>query len=373
MVDTEQVPLGTSGLAISRAGLGAWAMGGGGWSWSWGPQDDAASIATIHHAVDLGVNWVDTAAEYGLGHSEEVVGRALAALPPADRPYVFTKCGMVWDPAEPMTDARPVADAASVRAECEASLRRLGVEQIDLLQVHWPPEDETPVEEYWEALVALRNEGKIRAAGLSNHDVVQLDRAEAVGHVDSLQPPFSLIDRSAAADVIPWCAAHGTGVIVYSPLHSGLLTGAFSAERVADLPEEDWRRRSPDFTTELAANLEVAAAVAHVAGALRATPAAVAVAWVLAWAGVSGAIVGARSPGQVDAWVSAGELSLAPEQLAQIASAVASSGAGRGPAQPSERAASPASPLESHEGGSERASELDEREGLPVDDLGGGA
>jgi aryl-alcohol dehydrogenase-like predicted oxidoreductase len=337
------VALGSSGLSITRVGLGAWAMGGPGWAWSWGPQDDDASVATIHRAVELGVNWIDTAAEYGLGHSEEVVGRAIAALPPGDRPYVFTKCGMVWDPAEPMTEARPMATAQSVRSECEASLRRLGVECIDLLQVHWPPESGTPVEEYWEGLVALRREGKIRAAGLSNHDVSQLDRAEAVGHVDSLQPPFSMIDRAAGADVIPWCLKHDTGVIVYSPLHSGLLTGQFSTERVAALPIGDWRRGSPDFTAGLDANLELAAGVAALAEELGTTAASVAVAWVLAWNGVSGAIVGARSPSQLDAWIGAAGLRLRPDDLDRLALVSAESRAGRGPVRPpAERLTSPA-------------------------------
>jgi aryl-alcohol dehydrogenase-like predicted oxidoreductase len=331
------VELGSSGLLISRVGLGAWALGGAGWAWSWGPQDDDVSVATIHRAVELGINWIDTAAEYGLGHSEEVVGRAVAALPPADRPYVFTKCGMVWDPDDPMTEARQIATAQSVRAECEASLRRLGVECIDLLQVHWPPDPATPVEEYWEGLVALRKEGKIRAAGLSNHDVSQLDRAEALGHVDSLQPPFSMIDRAGGADVIPWCFEHDTGVIVYSPLHSGLLTGQFSAARVAALPVGDWRRQSPDFTDGLAANLELAAGVAALADEMGTTASALAVAWVLAWRGVSGAIVGARSPSQLDAWIRAGELRLSSDVLDQLASIVTESGAGRGPVRPPDR------------------------------------
>jgi aryl-alcohol dehydrogenase-like predicted oxidoreductase len=338
MPDTDGlVALGSSGLSITRIGLGAWALGGPGWAWSWGPQDDDVSVATIHRAVELGVNWIDTAAEYGLGHSEEVVGRAVASLAPADRPYVFTKCGMVWDPDAPMTEARQIATAQSVRAECEASLRRLGVECIDLLQVHWPPEAGTPVEDYWGTLVALRAEGKIRAAGLSNHDVPQLDRAEAIGHVDSLQPPFSMINRAAGADVIPWCFEHDTGAIVYSPLHSGLLTGQFSAQRVASLAIGDWRRRSPDFTDGLDANLDLAAGVAALAEEIGTTTSALAVAWALAWDGVSGAIVGARSPAQLDAWIGAGELRLSPEVLDRLASLVTGTGAGRGPVRPPER------------------------------------
>ena len=343
MLDIDRFPLGSSGLFITKVGLGAWALGGAGWAWSWGPQDDDVSIATIHRAVELGINWIDTAAEYGLGHSEEIVGRAVAALSPAERPHIFTKCGMVWDPSDRMIEARPIATAESVRSECEASLRRLGVDCIDLYQVHWPPESGSPVEEYWETLVALRAEGKIRAAGLSNHDVSQLSRAEVVGHVDSLQPPFSLIDRAAAEDVIPWCHHHSTGVIVYSPLHSGLLTGRFDAQRMTTLPTDDWRLRSPDFTDHLSANLELASGVLEVAEELGTTASAVAVAWVLAWAGVTGAIVGARSPAQLDAWIGAGELHLAPEVQDRLAVMITDSGAGRGPLRPPEPGLHPAS------------------------------
>ncbi|GAA4627206.1 aldo/keto reductase [Actinoallomurus vinaceus] len=326
-------PLGTTGMDISRVGFGAWAIGGSGWRFAWGPQDDAESVAAIRYAVEQGVNWIDTAAIYGLGHSEEVVGRALKEIPEGDRPYVFTKCGNVWDPADPSAQARRVGAADSIRREVDDSLRRLGVERIDLYQVHWPAQDGTPLEEYWQTMLALKAEGKVRAVGLSNHDVGQLETAEKLGHVDSLQPPFSAIHRSAAAE-IEWCAAHGTGVIVYSPMQSGLLTGAFSRERVAGLPDDDWRKRHPDFTTNLDANLALAGALAAVAERRGVPVAAVAVAWTLAWRGVTGAIVGARRPDQIDGWLPASSLELTAEELDEIAAAIESTGAGEGPLSP---------------------------------------
>jgi aryl-alcohol dehydrogenase-like predicted oxidoreductase len=323
--------LGTTGYEISTVGLGTWALGGGGWSWSWGPQDDAQSVDTIVAAVEAGINWLDTAAEYGLGHSEEVVGQALRAIPEADRPLVFTKCGLVWDPADPMIPASPAASPASIRRECEDSLRRLGVEAIDLYQVHWPPADGTSVDEYWAAMVELRETGKVRAVGLSNHDVAQLTAAEAIGHVDSLQPPLSAIGRDAAGDVIPWCAAHGTAVIVYSPMHSGLLSGSFDPVRLAP---DDWRRRESDWTEKLDANLRVADALGGIAATKGATAGSVAVAWTLAWPGVTGAIVGARSPRQVSGWIDSAALRLTDADLDAIAAAIRASGAGTGPARP---------------------------------------
>ncbi len=334
------VPLGTTGMAITRVGFGAWAIGGGGWTFAWGDQDDEASVAAIRHAVERGVNWVDTAAVYGLGHSEEVVARALTGLAEADRPYVFTKCGLVWDETDRHRPPRRVGAPSSIRAEVEGSLRRLGVERIDLYQMHWPAEDGTPLEAYWGTLCDLRAEGKVAAIGLSNHDAAQLERAEAVGHVDTLQPPLSLIERRAAAETIPWCAAHSTGVIVYSPMQSGLLTGSFDEARGAALPDDDWRSRSPDFTGEgLRANLALARALEPIARRHHTTPAAVAVAWTLAVPGVTGAIVGARSPEQVDGWVDADGLLLDATDVAALTEAVASTGAGRGPVVPLEAAA----------------------------------
>src|SRR6266852_8273982 len=239
-------PLGTSGLEITPVGFGAWAIGGGGWSFGWGPQDDTASLAAMRRALEVGVNWIDTAAVYGLGLSEELVGRLLRELPPADRPYVFTKGGLVWDDCDRMAEPRRVLKPESIRTEVDASLRRLGVERIDLYQFHWPDDTGTAVEDSWEAMVQLVEAGKIRAAGVSNFDVGLLARCEAIRHVDSLQPPFSLIDRAAAHEV-PWCASHQTGVICYSPMQSGLLTDTFRAARVAKLADDDWRRHAEEF------------------------------------------------------------------------------------------------------------------------------
>src|ERR1700691_1641018 len=239
--------LGRTGMHLTRAGFGAWAIGGGDWAFAWGNQDDAESVARITHAVEWGINWIDTAAVYGLGHSEEVVAAALAGLAEPDRPYVFTKGGLVWDPADRSAAPRRGGAPASLRAEVEASLRRLRVERIDLYQMHWPAEDGTPVEEYWQVFADLKREGKIRAAGLSNHDLGQLEAAESVANVDAIQPQFNLIHRDAAADVLPWAREHEAGVIVYSPMASGLLTGAFTAERAAALDPGDWRGAPPAF------------------------------------------------------------------------------------------------------------------------------
>lgn len=325
---------GTTGMDITRVGFGAWAVGGGDWAFSWGPQDDKASVAAIRYAVEQGINWIDTAAVYGLGHSEEVVGQALKEIPEADRPYVFTKCGFILDPTARTKAPRGVGTADSIRREAEGSLKRLGVECIDLFQMHFPAEDGTPVEEYWQTLLDLKAEGKIRAAGLSNHSVDQLDAAEKVGHVDTLQPPFSAIRREAATE-IAWCADHDTGVIVYSPMQAGLLTGAFSRERVASLPADDWRAKSPDFTTNLEANLALADALVPVAERHGVPRAAVAVAWTLAWPGVTGAIVGARRPDQIDGWLPAASLELTGADLDEIAVAITSTGAvGQGPGGP---------------------------------------
>ncbi len=326
-------PLGTSGMQITTVGFGAWAIGGGGWRYGWGAQNDEDSIASIRHAIESGINWVDTAAIYGLGHSEEIVARALDSIPASDRPYVFTKVGILPDPADPMGPTRRVMNTASVHREVEASLRRLRVERIDLYQVHRPPQDGTPIEEYWQVMAGLKAEGKVRAIGLSNHDAAQLEQAEKIAHLDSVQPPFSAVSRSAATE-IAWAAAHETGVIVYSPMQSGLLTGAFSRERVAGLPADDWRRAHPDFTTGLDANLAVADALAAI-GARHGVPAAaVAVAWTLAWPGVSGAIAGARRPDQVDGWLPAASLRLTAEDRNEIAAAIERTGAGSGPVRP---------------------------------------
>jgi aryl-alcohol dehydrogenase-like predicted oxidoreductase len=327
--------LGWTDMHLTRVGFGAWAIGGGGWAYAWGSQDDSESIAAIRHAVEFGVNWIDTAAVYGLGHSEEVVAAALAGIPEADRPYVFTKGGLVWDPADRTVAPRRVGDPASLRAEVEASLRRLNVERIDLYQMHWPAEDGTPVEAYWQAFNDLKREGKVRAVGLSNHDLYQLEAAAGIGNVDAIQPQFNLIHRDAADDVLLWAREHEAGVIVYSPMASGLLTGAFTAERAARLEPGDWRAGHPDFTGRaLSANLALAEALRPVAERHRVMPAAVAIAWTLAFPEVTGAIVGARRPGQVDGWLPAATLELKEDDLADIAAAVHATGAGTGPVTP---------------------------------------
>lgn len=327
--------LGTSDLQLSTIGFGAWAAGGGGWAYGWGPQDDTASIASIRYALERGVNWIDTAAVYGLGHSEDVVRRALHGLAVRERPLVFTKCGMVWNDREPAAAPRQVLTPGSIRAECEASLRRLGVDRIDLYQIHWPDQVGTPVEESWATMVRLVDEGKVRAIGVSNFGVDLLERCEAIRHVDSLQPPLSLIRRQALEAEIPWCGAHGTGVIGYSPLQSGLLTDSFSPARIDSLAEDDWRRRSPDFKPpRLSRNLALRDALRPIAQRHETTVSAVAIAWTLAWSGVTGAIVGARSAEQVDGWIGAATLELTLEDLDEIARAIGWTGAGGGPALP---------------------------------------
>ncbi|BBF92770.1 aldo/keto reductase [Blastochloris tepida] len=327
--------LGRTDMYITRVGFGAWAIGGGDWAAGWGAQDDRASIAAIRHAVDRGLNWIDTAAVYGLGHSEEIVRAALAEIPFDERPYVFTKCGLVWSDADRTKMPSRVGAPQSIRREVEASLRRLGVERIDLYQMHWPAGDGTPLEAYWQTLLDLKAEGKVRAVGLSNHTTEQLRVCEHLGHVDSLQPPFSAIRREVGATELPWCEAHGTGVIVYSPMQSGLLTGHFTHERARDLPASDWRSRASDFSGDrLDRNLRLAAALEPIAARRGTTVATVAVAWTLIWPGVTGAIVGARSPEQVDGWFDAATLELTRADIEEIAHAIATTGAGAGPAVP---------------------------------------
>jgi aryl-alcohol dehydrogenase-like predicted oxidoreductase len=327
--------LGAGGPEITTVGFGSWAVGGGGWSFGWGPQDDNDSIRAIEHAVSRGVNWIDTAALYGLGHSEEVVGRAITDIAGADRPLVFTKCGVEPDPANPYKPAVRNAQPAFIRIEVERSLRRLGIDRIDLYQIHWPDETGTPVEDSWGEMSRLVDEGKVRAIGVCNFGVDLLERCERIRHVASLQPPFSLIHRDSGGDVIPWAAAHGTGVIVYSPMVSGILTDSFSRERVEAMSGEDWRRRSDSHREPaLSRNLALRDALRPIAARHGTTVAAVAVAWTLAWPGVSGAIVGARTAGQVDGWISAGSVSLSSVDMDEIAAAVERLGAGQGPIRP---------------------------------------
>jgi len=321
--------LGRAGPKLSVVGVGAWAMGGP-WRFGWGPQDDDESIAALHRAFDAGVNWVDTAAVYGFGHSEEVVGQVLREL--GSEVLVATKCGQNWynsPGGRIQSDLRP----ESIRFELEQSLKRLGTDHVDLYQFHLPDRSTgTPVEDSWGTMAELVDEGKVRWAGVSNFGVNLLERCEAVRHVDSVQPPFSLIERSAAADVLPWSAEHGTGVICYSPMQAGLLTGTFDAERVRNLPEDDWRRRSDHFTEpRLSANLALADRLRPVAARHGVSVAAVAVAWVNAQPGVTAATVGARRPSQVDGWLPAGSLTLTDRDLEEIRAAVRETGAGPGP------------------------------------------
>jgi aryl-alcohol dehydrogenase-like predicted oxidoreductase len=339
MTTTSPLPtrrLGTTDMDITAVGFGAWALGGAGWRYGWGAQDDDDSVAAIHHAVSRGINWIDTAATYGLGHSEEVVGRALRELPSGERPFVFTKCGMVWDERNPTAEPARILRPDSIRRECDASLRRLGVERIDLYQFHWP-DPTTPVEDSWSTMVELIEAGKVRAGGVCNFSVDLLDRCEPIRHVDSLQPPFSLIRREAAEELLPWCAAHRTGVIGYSPMQSGLLTDTFSAERVASM-KDDWRAGSAEFQEpRLPRNLALRDALRPIAARHGVTVAAVAVAWTLAWPGVTGAIVGARTPAQVDGWLPAASLQLTAADLDEITAAIERTGAGAGPIRPGVR------------------------------------
>ncbi|MEA2444876.1 MAG: hypothetical protein QOJ12_2168 [Thermoleophilales bacterium] len=328
-IDTAK--LGRDGPEITRLGLGAWAIGGE-WEFGWGPQDDQESIDTIRKAVESGLNWVDTAAAYGLGHGEEVVGRAVRELPEGERPYVFTKNGMHWDPGSRSADRRWSPDL--LKQQADDSLRRLGVDRIDLLQIHWPGTDDASAEDAWGAMAEIADAGKARWIGVSNFSVELLERCEAIRHVDSLQPPLSLIDRRAAADVIPWAASHGTGVIVYSPMHSGLLTGAFSRERVEQLEESDHRRERPEFNEpELSKNLELADRLTGLAERLGCSLAELSVAWTLAVPGVTGAIVGARRPDQIEGWIGAVDVALDDGALDEIARIVEETGAGEGPSR----------------------------------------
>ena len=293
--------LGNSDLMISPMGVGAWAMGGAGWDYGWGHQDDQQSIQAIRAAVEAGWNWIDTAAIYGLGHSEEVVGQALEGL--AERPYVFTKCAMCWD-SEGRIINRLKRD--SVRQECEASLRRLKVDAIDLYQIHWPNPVED-IEEGWEALVRLREEGKVRWAGVCNFNAEQLRRVAPLGAVTSLQPPYSIISPEVDQETLPHCLAQGIGVIVYSPMKSGLLSGAMTRERIQAMPEDDFRKRALQFREpKLGRNLALAELLREIGGRHGRTPGEVAIAWCLRNPAVTGAIVGLRSAEQLKGVAGAG-------------------------------------------------------------------
>ncbi|HLI42103.1 MAG TPA: aldo/keto reductase [Streptosporangiaceae bacterium] len=307
--------LGDTGMEISRVGFGAWAIGGGGWQFGWGPQQDEESVAAIHRALELGVNWIDTAAAYGFGRSERVVGQALAGM--TERPYVFTKCSLLDDGTGRV---RHSLKRDSVLREAEASLRRLGIDAIDLYQIHWPV-PEADIEEGWSALAELKERGLVRHIGVSNFSVAQLRRIQGIAPVETLQPPYSLVDRDAGDEILPFAEGEGIGVIVYSPMGSGLLTGAMTRERAASLPADDWRARDPRFTEpQLSQNLALAARLQRVAGRHGVTAGAVAVAWTLRNPAVDGAIAGFRRPAQVDPIVAAAGLELTGEDIAEIES-----------------------------------------------------
>ncbi|HZC07390.1 MAG TPA: aldo/keto reductase [Ktedonobacterales bacterium] len=305
--------LGVSELKITPIGLGTWAIGGGNWEFGWGSQDDEESIATIHRALDMGVNWIDTAAVYGLGRSEEVVGRAIQGL--IQRPYIFTKCSMIWD------EQRKVGHSltkASIKREAEASLRRLQVETIDLYQIHWP-NPEAEIEEGWAAMAELQREGKVRYLGVSNFNVAQMQRAQQIAPITSLQPPYSLLDREIETEILPFCARNQIGVIAYSPMASGLLSGKMSRARVAAFPKDDWRRNSEWFTEpQLSRNLYLVETLRDIGSRHGRTAGEVAIAWTLRRPEVTGAIVGARRPEQLDGVIGAGAFRLSDEEIAEI-------------------------------------------------------
>ncbi len=310
--------LGNSDLAITPIGFGAWAIGGGDWQFGWGPQDDEKSIAAIHRALELGINWIDTAAVYGLGHSEEIVARALHEWS-GPKPYVFTKCGMIWNESREVDYS---LREASIRRECEASLRRLGVDTIDLYQIHWPADDLEETQEGWSTLAALQKEGKVRWIGASNFSVEELEAAQRIAPITSLQPPYSLVRRDVEEGQLPWCEKHRVGTIVYSPMESGLLTGAMTRERVASLPENDWRRQSPRFQEpELSENLALVERLRTVGARHGRSPGETAIAWTLRNPAVTGAIVGARDAKQVEGVAGAAEFRLTPDEIAEIEAA----------------------------------------------------
>jgi aryl-alcohol dehydrogenase-like predicted oxidoreductase len=309
------VPLGETGLEITRVGFGAWAIGGGGWEFGWGSQDDDESIATIQHALDLGVNWIDTAAAYGFGRSEEVVGRALQGMSGGERPYVFTKASLLEGPGRRV---RHELSRESILREAETSLKRLGIDAIDLYQIHWPiPEQE--IEEGWAALAELKEQGLVRHIGVSNFSVEQLRRIQGIAPVETLQPQYSLIERDAEEDILPFTSRARIGVIVYSPMGSGLLTGAMTRERIGRLPKDDWRKHNERFREpQLSRNLALVRRLTRVADRHGVTPGAVAVAWALRNPAVDGAIVGARRREQVDPILLAAGLDLDNADLALI-------------------------------------------------------
>jgi aryl-alcohol dehydrogenase-like predicted oxidoreductase len=305
--------LGKSDLSITPIGFGSWALGGSGYAFAWGPQNDNESVAAIQRAIDLGINWIDTAAVYGLGHSEEVVARALKGR--ANRPYIFTKCSRVWDEQGKIGSS---LKADSLRRELEASLRRLQTDVIDLYQVHWPNPD-PDIEEGWSTLARFQAEGKVRYIGVSNFNVEQMRRAQAIAPITSLQPPYSLLRREIEQEILPFCAEQQIGVIVYSPMASGLLTGKMTRERVANLPDDDWRKRDARFQEpQLSRNMQLVKVLGEIGQRHGRSPAEVAIAWTLRQPAVTGAIVGARRPEQVEEIPGAADFRLSAEELGEI-------------------------------------------------------
>ncbi len=304
---------GKTDLYITPLGFGSWAVGGGGWQFAWGSQDDRKSIAAINRALDQGVNWIDTAAVYGLGHSEEVVARALKGR--AERPYIFTKCSMIWDEEGNISHS---LKRGSIRREVEDSLRRLQVEAIDLYQIHWP-DPEKDIEEGWSTLSDLKREGKVRYIGVSNFNVEQLQRAMDIDRVDTLQPPYSLIHPDVDDEILPFCEKNGIGVIVYSPMMSGLLSGRMTRERIAQFPDDDWRKNNPEFQEpRISRNLGLAELLKSIGRDHGLSAGEIAIAWTLRLSAVTGAIVGGRNPSQVDGIIGAADFRLSEIEIAEI-------------------------------------------------------
>ncbi len=301
---------GSTDMQITSIGFGAWALGGGDWVYAWGPQDDKESTAAIHHALDLGINWIDTAAGYGLGHSEEVVGQTLAGM--SERPFVFTKCSMVWNEKGEFTSS---LSRASVRRECENSLRRLKMDYVDLYQIHWPNPD-PDIEEGWATLAELQKEGKVRWIGVSNFSVEQMKRVQAIAPINSLQPPYSLVRPEVEKEILPFCEENNIGVIVYSPMYSGLLTGKMTPERIKNMPPDDWRQHDPEFQMpKLEKNLKIVDALAEIGKKHGVEPGVVAIAWTLRLPAVTAAIVGMRRPSQVDGVFPAQQFRLTADEI----------------------------------------------------------
>ena len=315
----QKVRFGKTDLEITPVGFGAWAIGGTGWRGAWGHQDDDEAIGAIRRAVELEINWVDTAAVYGLGHSEGLVARALKGFSDADRPYVFTKSSLLWDEDGNVINS---LKRDSVKRECEESLWRLQVDVIDLYQIHWPNPDED-IEEGWGAMAELKEEGKVRHIGVSNFDVSQMERANAIAPVETLQPPYNMLNRDVEEEILPYCGENDIGVIVYSPMRSGLLTGKMTPERVQNMPSDDWRRGADDFQEpKLSKNLELVEKLREIGERHGRSPAEVAIAWTLRHPAVTAAIVGGRRPDQVDGTIGAAEFRLSEDEIEEIETAI---------------------------------------------------